>query len=80
MVERFAAANGLSGQETAVLLLTVKGVHRKEAASRLGCTTGTVDTYWRRIFKKTLRTSQCEVLVALLAFALAPPSGKRVDL
>jgi CheY-like chemotaxis protein len=51
------------------LALCAGGLHRKEVAFRLGCSAGTVDTYWRRIFKKTSATSQCEVLAALLTLA-----------
>jgi DNA-binding CsgD family transcriptional regulator len=74
-VHRFAVHHGLSARETTVLALAAAGLHRKESASRLGCSLGTVDTYWRRIFRKTGRTSQSELFVALLAFAIAGERG-----
>jgi DNA-binding CsgD family transcriptional regulator len=69
VVYRFARAHRLSLRERGVLALCAGGLHRKEVAFRLGCSAGTVDTYWRRIFKKTSATSQCEVLAALLTLA-----------
>ena len=69
-VQRFGQREGLSARETAVLTLAALGIHRKEAASRLGCSAGTVDTYWRRIFKKTRSSSQAEIFALLLASAL----------
>lgn len=84
VLRRFAAHHGLSARETMVLALAAAGLHRKESASRLGCSLGTVDTYWRRIFRKTGRTSQAELFVALLSFAmvdaaLAPRDGPEGD-
>lgn len=79
LVHQFAAHHALSARETTVLALAAAGHHRKESASRLGCSLGTVDTYWRRIFRKTGRTSQSELFVALLAFAIggdAAPAGR----
>jgi two-component system, OmpR family, response regulator CpxR len=69
VVQRFARAHALSSRETGVLTLSAAGLHRKEVAFRLGCSAGTVDTYWRRIFRKTATASQCEVLAALLSLA-----------
>jgi len=45
---------------TAVLSCGARGLHRKATASYLGCSAGTVDTYWRRILSKTdnLRSRQ----------------------
>jgi two-component system, OmpR family, response regulator CpxR len=71
VVQRFARTHALSSRETGVLTLSAVGLHRKEVAFRLGCSAGTVDTYWRRIFKKTATASQCEVLAALLSLAAA---------
>jgi DNA-binding CsgD family transcriptional regulator len=69
LVAAFATRYRLSQRETAVLALAADGLHRKEAAHRLGCSAWTVDTYWRRILKKTQRGSQSELFAALLAFA-----------
>jgi DNA-binding NarL/FixJ family response regulator len=76
LVTSFALSHGLSNQETAVLRLAAEGVHRKEAAFRLGCQAGTVDTYWRRIFRKTGWTDQSEIYAALLSFALGNDPGQ----
>jgi DNA-binding CsgD family transcriptional regulator len=74
-VRRFGQEYGLSSRETDVLTLTALGLHRKEVAFRLGCQWATVDTYWRRIARKTRSTSQAEVMAALLWAALAGASG-----
>jgi DNA-binding CsgD family transcriptional regulator len=70
LVSRYALRHMLSGRETSVLELAAVGLHRKEVSSRLGCSPGTVDTYWRRIFRKTNRGSECAVLADVLAFAV----------
>jgi DNA-binding CsgD family transcriptional regulator len=70
-VVAFAYDLGLSLRECATLLLVVGGgVNRKEAAHRLQCSAGTIDTYWRRILRKSARQSPGEVVAALLAFAV----------
>jgi DNA-binding CsgD family transcriptional regulator len=70
LVGDYAEAHGLSGQERAVLLLGARGLHRKGAAVHLGCSPGTVDTYWNRILRKRQLSSQLEVLAELLSLAL----------
>jgi DNA-binding CsgD family transcriptional regulator len=71
VVRLYAHRHALSGREGAVLILGVAwGLHRKECAYRLGCSSGTVDTYWRRIFKKTGTRSQSEISAAILAYAV----------
>jgi DNA-binding CsgD family transcriptional regulator len=82
LARKFAASHGLSLRETEVLMLAAQGLHRKECAFRLGCSTTTVDTYWHRVFKKTGWRYQAEALAALLAFALdqverRPRTGSR---
>ena len=47
---------------------------RKETAHRLRCSSGTIDTYWRRILGKSGLESPLQVLAAVLAFAV-----KQVD-
>jgi DNA-binding CsgD family transcriptional regulator len=69
VIARFAAANHLSQRETALLSLLTVGLGRKDAASRLGCSLGTIDTYRRRIFRKTGSSSQAELFGALLGVA-----------
>jgi len=62
----FAKAYGLSPRETALLRHTVLGMNNDEAAAALGCTRGTVATFWHRIFKKTGVSGQRDVLILLL--------------
>lgn len=72
LVGRYAAAYGLSPQETRLLLAATREATDKEAADELGCTHATVRSYWRRIFEKTGRGSAREVITELFQFALAP--------
>ena len=73
LVERYADVYGLSRRERAVLSLGARGLHRKGMATELGCSPGTVNTYWNRILKKLRLSSQAEVLAHLLRLALHPP-------
>jgi DNA-binding CsgD family transcriptional regulator len=70
LVSGYASGHGLSDRETIVLLLGAQGLHRKAVASRLGCSPGTVDTYWRRILRKTGLSCQSAVNAALLSMAV----------
>jgi DNA-binding NarL/FixJ family response regulator len=70
VIELFARERALSPRETDVLLLAAAGLPRKGAAFRLACSSGTVDTYWRRIFHKLSCSSEVEVFVAILSFAM----------
>jgi DNA-binding CsgD family transcriptional regulator len=67
---RFATSHALSPRETAVLLAIASGVSRKEVAWRLGCSPGTIHTYWRRLLRKTGSSSQSELFAALIRFVL----------
>lgn len=70
-IVEFSYLINLSTREAMVLILTAgAGVHRKEAAHLLGCSPGTVDTYWRRILRKSKLGSQLELLAALLSFSV----------
>jgi len=70
-ITEFANSLRLSAQEAAVLSLAAgSGLHRKETAERLGCRPGTVDTYWRRILRKSGYGSKLELFSALLSFSL----------
>jgi hypothetical protein len=51
----------------------------KEAAWQLGCSPGTVQTYWRRVLRKTGTASQSELFAALFRFVLAGGSPPRQD-
>jgi len=62
----FAKAYGLSPRESALLRHAVLGLNNDEAASALGCTRGTVATFWHRIFKKTGVSGQRDVMILLL--------------
>jgi DNA-binding CsgD family transcriptional regulator len=62
----FARVFGLSGQEWAVLTTAMDGCAMKEGAARLGISPKTVETYWRRIYAKTGRRTQLEVLAEVL--------------
>lgn len=73
VVASYARRHRLSTRETSVLQLTAGGVHRKETAARLRCGIATVDTYWRRILRKTGLASQVEVLAAVLCHAFGNP-------
>ena len=80
LVERYASVHGLSRRERAVLALGARGLHRKGMATELGCSAGTVNTYWNRILRKLRLTSQAEVLAHLLELALtAPPVDDATD-
>jgi DNA-binding CsgD family transcriptional regulator len=72
LVERYADVHGLSRRERAVLSLGARGLHRKGMATELGCSPGTVNTYWNRILRKLRLSSQAEVLAHLLRLALHP--------
>ena len=70
-IVEFSYTVGLSTREATVLIMAAgAGVSRKEAAYRLGCRPGTVDTYWQRILHKCGMDSQLGVFAALLAFSL----------
>ena len=80
LVGRYADLHGLSNRERAVLTLGARGLHRKGMATELGCSPGTVNTYWNRILKKLRLTSQAEVLAHLLRLALgAATTGEAGD-
>jgi DNA-binding CsgD family transcriptional regulator len=70
LVDRYADLHGLSKRERAVLLLGARGLHRKGMATELGCSPGTVNTYWNRILRKLTLSSQAEVLARLISLAL----------
>lgn len=74
--ESFAQHHGLSERETEVLLAATQG-HEDEAICKiLDVQSGTVRTYWKRIFKKTGEHNQRNVMGAVLRFALGG-SGQR---
>jgi DNA-binding NarL/FixJ family response regulator len=82
LIARYVGKYRLSVRERAVLAFCARGLNRKEVASELGCSCGTIDTYWSRILRKTQTASQAEVLATLLDMALehrqvvaAEPSG-----
>jgi DNA-binding CsgD family transcriptional regulator len=66
----------LSPREATLLVLAAMGRRRKEVAVDLECGLATVETHWRRIFKKTGTTTQSELFAAILSFALADPARR----
>src|SRR5256885_12068482 len=70
VIDSFASRHGLSAREAAVLAAAALGLDRRDTAYRLGCRIGTVDTYWRRVFKKTRMSCQSELFARLLSFAV----------
>jgi len=66
----YARAHGLSARETEVLALALAGQVRKQCAAHLGCSTGSVSSYWQRIYNKTGRRQQEDVLRDVLGFVL----------
>ncbi len=82
-IVEFAYRLGLSVREATVLVLAAgSGLHRKAAADRLGCSPGTVDTYWRRILRKSGQSSQLELLAVLLSYVLTrrePPDPRELS-
>jgi DNA-binding CsgD family transcriptional regulator len=62
----FAALHGLSERERDVLSGTIDGLSVAAIAERLDCKPSTVKTYMQRIFDKTKRGSQLEVLALLV--------------
>jgi DNA-binding NarL/FixJ family response regulator len=75
LVEHYADLHGLSQRERAVLSLGARGLHRKGMSTELGCSPGTVNTYWHRILRKLRLSSQAEVLATLLRMALDAPQA-----
>lgn len=65
-VVEFARNYRLSPRETDLLRCAVGGMNNDEAASALGCSRGTVSTFWHRIFKKTRVSGQRDVIILLM--------------
>ena len=74
VVCRFCRRYALSERETAVVAQAAEGRSTKEVASVLHCSESSVQTYWRRIVKKTKYASRAEVLAALLRDSVRPPA------
>jgi len=70
LVTAYARGHGLSPQERRLLLATINGRTEKDAAFLLGCRRSTTSTYWQRIFHKTGRRSQVEVVSAVLRWSV----------
>jgi len=62
----FAVAKGLSPREEAVLVCMVEGMPIDDMADHLKCAVSTVKTYLHRLFNKTGRGSQLEVMGLLI--------------
>jgi DNA-binding CsgD family transcriptional regulator len=70
VVREFSVKNRLSPREETVVRAAADGRDRKSSAALLGCSAGTVDTYWGRIFKKTGCRSQTEVFAKVVQFGI----------
>lgn len=70
VIGRFGATYQLSPREAAVVSLAAGGLSRKQSADQLGCSVATLDTHWRRIFKKTGFSCRTELFAGLLCFAI----------
>jgi len=70
LVTAYARGHALSPQERRLLLATINGRTEKDAAFLLGCRRSTTSTYWQRIFHKTGRRSQVEVVSAVLRWSV----------
>jgi DNA-binding NarL/FixJ family response regulator len=71
VVREYARHKGLSNRETEVLLAAVGDGGIDRTAADLSLRPTTVTSYWRRVFGKTNRHSQREVLADVLQFVLA---------
>jgi DNA-binding CsgD family transcriptional regulator len=71
LVRGFGSKHGLSVRETEVLFRLVDGDCRKQAATALGCSAGTVDTYWRRILAKSGADSLERFLANLIRYFIS---------
>ena len=67
---KFAVEFRLSAAETRVLALAAVGMDTKNIAFELGCGRATIDTYWKRTFKKTRTGSQRSVMAALFRYSV----------
>lgn len=70
VVQRFSNRERLSPQEGHLVMSAVDGLSKKQAAVRLGCEEGTVSSYWKRVFRKTGRNSQRDVISSILRYAV----------
>jgi DNA-binding NarL/FixJ family response regulator len=78
-VARFACKYRLSPRETDLLRQAVLGLNNDEAAFALGCSRGTVSTFWHRIFKKTGVSGQRDVIILLLRATYGNSSQRTYD-
>jgi DNA-binding NarL/FixJ family response regulator len=78
-VARFASKHRLSPRETDLLRHAVLGLNNDEAAFALGCSRGTVSTFWHRIFKKTGVSGQRDVIILLLRATYGSSSHRTYD-
>jgi DNA-binding CsgD family transcriptional regulator len=68
-VGRFARFFKLSPRETTLLRHALAGMNNDEAAAALGCSRGTVSTFWNRVFRKTNVSGQRDVIILFLNMA-----------
>lgn len=68
-VRSFAGRFGLSPREEHLVAAAARGRSDKEVLHELGCSRGTVATYWQRVFAKTGQRSQRDVVALILRHA-----------
>jgi len=71
---RFADLFKLSPREAALFRCALAGLNGEESALALGCSRGTIATFWNRIFRKTQTTSQRNVIVLFTRLVLGRAS------
>lgn len=71
LIRRYAIAHKLSNRERQVLLASIIGTHDKLLADQIGCSRGTITTYWKRIFGKIGRRSQKDVVSHVVVFCIS---------
>ena len=79
LLQEFSIHYELSPRERELLACAVRGLNNDEAAFELGCARPTIATYWNRIFGKTGRGSQRDVVSALLRFLYRPTAKGRTS-
>lgn len=70
LARAYGHAHGLSPRETEVLEHALSGEVRKQCAHGLGCSTGSVASYWQRIYRKTNQHGREDVVLDVLRFVL----------
>lgn len=70
LVQLVGKRHSLTAREMDVLRLAATGLHTKAVAAELGCSSKTVEEYWRRMLRKTAICSRQVLVAELLAEAI----------